>query len=379
MLLKGTIILGVTSYMSYKIFVVNPGSTSTKVELFEDEVSIKKANVFHDSTILMDFPTINDQLDYRMETVKNWLKENDVDLTGVDAIVGRGGSCYPLIGGTYAVDDRMINDIRNYVGGIYHSSMLGVQMAKALQNEFGGKLFAVDPIMVDEYQDVARLTGVKGIYRISATHALNLKATARAHSKVMGRKYEDLNMIVCHIDGGITISAHQKGRMIDANDGSGGDGPFSPTRMGSMAITDFEKFLFDKPKDEVIKLTTSRGGLSSYFGTSNADTIHEMIDNGDKKAKLVWDAMIYQITKCIGAMAVVLHGKVDAIVLTGGLMRFQDVFDGINEACSWIAPVSSYPGELEHEAMRDGALRVLRGEEEALVYTGKPVFEGFDF
>lgn len=365
--------------MSYKVFVVNPGSTSTKIEYFEDEVSIKKANVFHDSSILMEFPTINDQLDYRMQTVRNWLKENNLDLTGVDAIVGRGGACYPLAGGTYAVDDRMINDIRNHVGGIYHSSMLGVQMAKALQDEYGGKLFTVDPIMVDELQDVARITGVKGIYRISATHALNLKATARAHAKKLGKKYSELNLIVCHIDGGITITAHKQGRMIDANDGSGGEGPFTPTRMGSMAITDVEKFLFNKPLDEVIKLTTSRGGLSSYFGTSNADTIHEMVDNGDPKATLVWKAMIYQITKCIGSMAVVLGGKVDGIVLTGGLMRFQDVFDGINEACSWIAPVSSYPGELEHEAMRDGALRVLRGEEEALVYPGKPVFEGFDF
>lgn len=363
----------------FHIFVVNPGSTSTKVEYFENETSIRKANIFHDSTVLKTFPTINDQLDYRMEYVMNWLAENNIDLTGVDAIVGRGGACYSLPSGTYEVDDQFIQDVHDNKGGVYHSSMLGVQMAKALQNKFGGKLFAVDPVVVDEYQDVARITGVKGIYRNSALHALNLKATARAHAKVMGKDYRDLNMIVCHIDGGITVTAHQKGNMIDANDGSGGEGPFTPTRMGSMAITDVSKFLLSKPIEEIKGLCTVTGGLSSWFGTSNTDTIHDLVDQGDAKATLVWQAMIYQITKSIGAMSCVLHGKVDAIVLTGGIMRFQDVFDGINDACSWIAPVASYPGELEHEAMRDGALRVLRGEEEAKKYTGKPVFSGFDF
>jgi len=363
----------------YRIFVVNPGSTSTKVEFFENEKSILEGNVFHDSAILKTFPTINDQLEYRLEYVKKWLEENNIDLTGVDAIVGRGGACCTLPSGTYDVDDKLIQDIHDAKGGVYHSSMLGVQMAKALQNIYGGRLLMVDPIVVDEFKDVARITGVKGIYRTSATHALNLKATARAHAHSLGRKYHDMNMIVCHIDGGITVTAHEKGRMIDANDGSGGEGPFTPTRMGSMAITDVTKFLFNRPLEEVRNLCSVTGGLSSWFGTSNTDTIHELVDRKDPMATTVWQAMIYQITKLIGSMACVLHGKVDAIVLTGGLMRFQDVYDGINEACSWIAPVSSYPGELEHEAMRDGALRVLRGEEEARKYTGKPVFSGFDF
>ncbi|MBP1588777.1 MAG: butyrate kinase [Kiritimatiellae bacterium] len=364
---------------TFKIFVVNPGSTSTKVELFEDERSILEANVFHDSTILRTFATINDQLDYRMETVRGWLRENGVDLSGVDAIVGRGGACFPLEGGTYEVDERLLDDIRAARGGIYHSSMLGVQMAKALQAEFGGRLFTVDPIMVDEYQDVARVTGVAGIWRTSATHALNQKATARRHARTLGRRYEDLNLIVCHIDGGITIMAHRHGRMVDGNNGSGGDGPFSPTRMGTMAITDFINQLFHRPEDEVRKLCLATGGLSSWFGTSNSDVIHARVEAGDPKATLVWQTMIYQITKHIGAMAAVLHGQVDGIVLTGGLMRFADIYEGIREACSWIAPVASYPGELEHEAMRDGALRVLRGEEPAKKYTGKPVFDGFSF
>ena len=363
---------------TYRIFVVNPGSTSTKIELFENERSVAKANVFHDSTVLRSFPTINDQLDYRMETVRAWLKENGLDLRGVDAIVGRGGACHPLEGGTYEVSDRMIADIRAAVGGIYHSSMLGVQMAKELQSEYGGLLLTVDPVMVDEYQDVARITGVKGIYRRSATHALNQKATARFHAAKTGRRYEDLNLIVCHIDGGITVMAHEHGRMVDGNNGSGGEGPLTPTRMGSMALTDFIGLLESRQaKPTGLNLETFRrlcsvaGGLSSWFGTSNSDKVHALVEQGDETATLVWKAMIYQISKSIGAMAAVLRGDVDGIVLTGGLMRFDDILEGVREQCGWIAPVASYPGELEHEAMRDGALRVLRGEEKAKVYLGR--------
>ena len=363
----------------YRVFVINPGSTSTKLEYFENETSVVKANVFHDSSVLLTFPTINDQLPYRMDVVRKWLADNGIDLAGVDAIVGRGGSCWPLPGGTYEVDERLIRDTREAKGGIYHSSMLGVQMAKAFHDLYGGRLFVVDPIVVDEYEDIARVTGVQGIYRSCATHALNQKATARAHAQKLGKRYEDLNLIVCHIDGGITITAHRRGRMIDSNDGSGGEGPFTPTRMGTMAITDVVKFLFDRPKAEVRDLCYESGGLTSWFGTSNADTVHALVDQGDKKACLVWQAMIYQIAKSIGSMACVLRGEVDGILLTGGLMRFDDIADGIRTACGWIAPVSVYPGELEHEAMRDGALRVLRGEEEARSYPGRPAFTGFDF
>ena len=363
----------------FKVFVLNPGSTSTKIELFEDEKSIIKANVFHDSSILLTFPTINDQLDYRMEVVFKWLKDNNADLSGLDAVVGRGGASFPVVSGTYEINDLLINDTKAAKGGVYHSSMLGVQMAERIQKEFGGRMFMVDPIVVDELQDVARVTGVKNIYRTSATHALNQKATARVHAAKIGRKYEDLDLIVCHIDGGMTITAHHKGRMIDGNDGSGGDGPMTPTRMGTMAVTDVSRLLWDLPKEEMRRLCSAGGGLSSWFGTSNSDTIHEMVEKGDKKATLIWNAMIYQITKYIGQMAVVLKGHVDGIVLTGGLMRFDDIAEGIREACGWIADISVYPGEFEHEAMRDGALRVLRGEETAKEYTGEPVFKGFDF
>jgi len=360
----------------YKVFVINPGSTSTKVELFENENSVLEGNVFHDSSELLKYKTINDQLPYRMEFIYKWLEENDIDLNGVDAIVGRGGGCYSVPSGTYEINDQLIDDTKNFRGGLYHASMLGVQMAKELHDKFGGKLLMVDPPIVDELQDVARITGVKGIYRRQVSHALNLKATARQYAKDINKKYEDLNLIVCHIDGGISVTAHRHGQMIDGNDAGGGQGPFTPTRMGSLAITDFLDYLSDRPKEEIRKLCSQGGGLSSWFHTSNSDRLHALVENGNEEVTIVWKAMVYQVCKNIGSMAAVLHGKVDGIVLTGGLVRFDDVVNQIKDSCEWIAPIAVYVGELEHEAMRDGALRVLRGEEEAKKYPGHPVFEG---
>lgn len=364
---------------TYRILVINPGSTSTKLSLFEDENCLFTEDVFHDSSVLLTFPTINDQLDYRMEVVDQFLKDGHIDLTGIDAIVGRGGGCYSVEGGVYHIDEKLIQDTKEAKGGLYHSSMLGVQMANVLHQTYGGLMLMMDPPVVDELGDLARLTGVDGIYRRAVSHALNLKATARKYAASLGKKYEDCNLIVCHIDGGISITAHQNGRMIDGNDAGGGQGPFTPTRMGSMAVTDVINYLNDKTPEEMKALCSQAGGLSSYFGTSNSDTVHKMMEEGDPKATLVWKAMIYQVVKYIGAMSTVLKGKVDGIVLTGGLLRFQDVEDQIRESCGWIAPVVSYPGELEQEAMAAGALRVLRGEEEARVYPGRPVWSGFEY
>ena len=362
----------------YKILVINPGSTSTKLSLFVDEVHQFTTDVFHDSSVLKTFPTINDQLDYRMEVVQKFIEENGIDLHGIDAIASRGGPCYSVSGGTYEITEPLIEDTRNSKGGLYHSSMLGVQMAKRIQAEYGGRMFMSDPTVVDEYSDLARVTGIDGIYRRAICHALNLKTVARKHAKKLNKKYEDLNLIVCHIDGGITITAHDHGRMVDGNDGGGGDGPFTPTRMGSMAITDVVRYLWDTPKEEMMNLCSCTGGLSNYFGTSNSTEIHKLVENRDPKATRVWNAMIYQVCKNIGAMSVVLQGKVDGIVLTGGLMRFQDVYHQINERCGWIAPISVYPGEYEQEALALNALRVLKGEEQPKVYTGKPVWDGFN-
>ena len=203
-----------------------------------------------------------------------------------------------------------------------------------------------------------------------------MKVVAKKYAASISHKYEDLNLIVCHIDGGITITAHDHGRMVDGNDGGGGDGPFTPTRMGSMAVTDIVNNLWHLSKEEMLNLCSVTGGLSNYFGTSNSDVIHQMIENEDQKAIRVWNAMLYQVCKSIGAMTVVLKGNVDGIVLTGGLMRFDDVYQHIKDRCGWIAPIAVYPGEYEQEALALGALKILRGEKPK-VYTGKPVWEGF--
>lgn len=361
----------------YRIFVINPGSTSTKVSLFENDTNVVTDSVFHDSSLLRQFPTINDQLPYRMQVLEQFLKENRIDLNGIDAVVGRGGGCYSVPGGIYKIDDRLIKDTREAKGGLYHASMLGVQMAAEVQKKYGGIMIMMDPPIVDELSDVARITGVKNIYRRAVSHALNLKATARHHARLMGKRYEDCNFIVAHIDGGISITAHRHGRMIDGNDAGGGEGPFTPTRMGTMAITDFNRYLRGKTEDQIRTLCSQGGGLSSWFGTSDSDRVHRMVKQGDPMADRVWKAMIYQVSKYIGSMAVVLQGHVDAILLTGGLLRFPEVGDTITKSCGWIAPVYQYPGEFEQEAMADGAMRVLTGQEQARTYPGKPVWSGF--
>ena len=362
----------------YRIFIINPGSTSTKLSLFENDKNIYTTDVFHDSKILLSFPTINDQLDYRMKVIYDFLKEDHIDLTGIDAVVGRGGGCYAVPGGIYQIDERLIADTRAAKGGLYHASMLGVQMANEVHQKYGGIMIMMDPPVVDELCDDARITGLKGVYRRAVSHALNLKATARTHAKRMGKRYEDCNFIVCHIDGGISVTAHEHGRMIDGNDAGGGEGPFTPTRMGSLAVTDGRRVLLGRSDREIRDLCSQAGGLSSWFGTSNSDKVHRMVEDGNETAVRVWNAMIYQIIKWIGMMSTPLKGQVDAILLTGGLLRFPEIGKRIEESCSFIAPVYQYPGEFEQEAMAAGAMRILTGEEQVKTYPGKPVWSGFD-
>ena len=363
---------------TYRIFIINPGSTSTKLSLFENDQNIYTTDVFHDSKILLSFPTINEQLDYRMKVIYDFLKEDHIDLTGIDAVVGRGGGCYAVPGGIYQIDERLIADTRAARGGLYHASMLGVQMANEVHQKYGGIMIMMDPPVVDELCDDARITGLKGVYRRAVSHALNLKATARTHAKRMGKRYEDCNFIVCHIDGGISVTAHEHGRMIDGNDAGGGEGPFTPTRMGSLAVTDGRRVLLGRTDREIRDLCSQAGGLSSWFGTSNSDKVHRMVENGNETAIRVWNAMIYQIIKWIGMMSTPLKGQVDAILLTGGLLRFPEIGKRIEESCSFIAPVYQYPGEFEQEAMAAGAMRILTGEEQVKTYPGKPVWSGFD-
>ena len=362
----------------YKILVINPGSTSTKLSLFHNEVNIKTVDVFHDSSVLKEFDTINDQLNFRMEVVNQFAKDNHFELKELDAVAARGGSSYSVSSGTYEITDLLIEDTRSAKGGLYHASMLGVQMAQKIHEQTGCKMYMSDPTVVDEYCDLARVTGIDGIPRRAISHALNLKVVAKKQAEKLNKSYEDCNLIVCHIDGGITVTAHEKGRMIDGNDGGGGDGPFTPTRMGSMAVTDIVRCMWDKPKEEMMRLCSVTGGLSNYFGTSNSDVIHKLVEENNPKAVRVWNAMVYQICKQIGAMSTVLKGNVDGIVLTGGLLRFNDIKEQIDQRCGWIAPISVYAGEYEQEALALGALNALTGKSEVLTYSGKPVWDGFN-
>ncbi len=363
----------------YKVLVINPGSTSTKVALFENENCVLSRSVFHDSSELLKYETINDQLSYRMHVMRKFLKDSNVDLHAIDAVVGRGGPCYATESGCYVIDEKLVQDTREVKGHFYHSSMLGVQMAYEFQQHYGGIALMVDPPVADELCDEARITGVKGVYRRATSHVLNAKETARRYAQSIGKEYEDLNLIVAHIDGGISITCHKNGRMIDANDAGGGEGPFTPTRMGSMAVTDVLDYLFDKDPTEVRKLCSQAGGLSSWFGTSDSSSIYyDRVRKGDKEAQRVWIAMLYQCNKWIAMMAAPLHGKVDAILLTGGLLRIPGVVEYVKEGCEWIAPITAFPGEFEHESMVDHALKVLKGELTPKVYTGKPVWNGFE-
>lgn len=361
--------------MEYRILTINPGSTSTKVGCFEGEKELFTVNVSHDADKLKEFQTISAQLPYRKETIMAALNEADIDLSTIDAFVGRGGGLLPVEGGTYAVNEVLLDHAVRGANGVQHPAQLGSQIAHEFSSKYHKPCFVVNPPDTDELCLQARMTGVKGIYRNVHLHALNLKETAIRHSQNNGWKYEDKNYVVCHIGGGISISAHQKGKMIDGNDIVGGEGPMAPTRCGSLPASELIRYCFrqDNQKD-VLALCTKTGGFVSHLATSDALEVSNRAATGDKDAKLIWETMIYQIIRYIGAMAGVLHGEVDGILLGGGMVYNKELVSVITAHCSWIAPVTAYPGEFELEAMAAGAIRVLKGEEEAKEYTGKPVW-----
>lgn len=361
----------------YRILVINPGSTSTKIAYFEDDKKLHEANIFHDAPLLASFGRVSNQFDFRKQMISDFLAANGIELSGMDAIVGRGGSSASVSSGVYEINDKLIDDTRNNVSGVEHPANLGVPLAAELAAECGARAFMVDSPKTDEFSDEARVTGIDGIYRVSSLHVLNLKGTARLWCREHGVRYEDARLIVCHIDGGMSVSAHDRGRMIDGTNNAWGEGPFTPTRTGSISVYQAAEYFRDKDPQALMDACTRAGGFVSHFGTSDSDKVHAMVDAGDAKAVRVWNAMAYNICKSIGSMAAVLSGKVDAVICGGGLLRFDDLCRYIEEHCSFIAPVSFYPGEVEHEAMAAGALRVLRGEEEPQVYTGEPVWNGF--
>ncbi len=362
----------------FRILAINPGSTSTKVSLFEDEKSIFERKLFHEADVLLKFSHVNDQMPFRREVILDMLKAEGVDPHTIDAFVGRCGGTHSQPSGVIRVDQNVFDDAVKGLDGSEHPAKLGVMLAWKFAEEFGKSAFTLNSTTVDELNDYARLTGIKGVYRFAHTHCLNQKAVAEFHAEKIGRRYEDCNFIVAHIDGGITVAAHEHGRTVDSNMGADGDGAYSPTRIGSLPVLTVLNYLETHSADELRRRCTRSGGFVDFFGTSNSDTIHALVEKGDRKATLVWNTMIYQICKQIGEMAVVLCGKVDGILLTGGLVRFADIVAFIEKHCGFIAPVSAYPGEMEQEALGLSALKVLRGERVALTYSGRDVWQGFE-
>ena len=361
----------------FKLLVINPGSTSTKVSLFEDETSVFEKNVFHEASVLLAFPHVNDQMPFRYGVIKDILADAGVPPASIDAFVGRGGSACTQPGGITVIDRRLYDDTVAGVGGSEHPAKLGVMLAWTFAQEYGRPAFTLNPTNVDEFGELARLTGIKGVYRTGHSHVLNQKAVAEFHAARLGRRYEDCNFVVAHVDGGITVAAHDHGRMVDGNMGADGEGAFSPTRIGSvpaLAVVDYVQA--HSPGDVRLKCTRA-GGFVDLLGTSSADVVHARVEAGDRAATLVWQTMIYQVCKMIGEMGAVLCGRVDGILLTGGLLRFADVADGIRRRCGFLAPITVYPGEMEQEAMARPALRVLRGELTPRTYAGHNVWPGF--
>ena len=362
-----------------KLLIINPGSTSTKISVYEDEKKLCEESVFHDAPELLKYPHVNLQMPFRKKVIMEFLETNGIRIDDIDVFVGRGGSAMPVRSGVFEINELLYGDTVAAKGGSEHPAKLGVMLAYELSKECDKRAFTMDPTNVDELCDEARLTGIQGLYRNAQAHVLNQKAVARKHCELHGMKYEESDLIVCHIDGGITVHAHHKGKMIDGNVGSGGDGSFTPTRIGSIPVLKLLDLIDEQGTKSVRDMCSRSGGFVSFFGTSDFRKVYDLVLKKDKKAKLVYDSMIYQICKQIGAMATVLKGRVDGILLTGGLMVYEDILHQIEERCAFISKIYVYPGELEQEALAKQTLKALKGEEKINVYDGKPVFEGFDF
>ncbi len=354
---------------SYKILSINPGATSTRVALYEDEIPLKVETIRHSSGVLHSFNSTLDQLNYRKELVLKFLEESHVKVTELSAVVGRGGPFKPLESGTYQVNERMLSDIRKGRVQADHPSNLGALIAHQIVKGTDVPAYIVDPVSVDEFIPEARISGLPQIERKSLSHALNMKMVARKAAKKLKKRYEELNLIIVHLGSGISVSSHLKGRMIDVNNAND-MGPFSPQRSGGLPVCGLVKLCFsgEYTQKEMIELLTKRGGLVAHLGTDSVEEVEKKINEGDQKAKLIYDAMVYQIAKEIGAMATTLHGKVDAIVLTGGMANSERLTEAITKRVRFIAPVLIFAGEDEMEALTLGALRVLNGEEKVRQY-----------
>lgn len=355
--------------MAIKSLIINPGSTSTKIGVFEDETLLFEETLRHSTEEISQFATIVDQKDFRKKIITNLLAEKNFDMKSLNVVVGRGGMLKPIPGGTYAVTDELLNDLKIGVQG-QHASNLGGILAREIGDELSIPSFIVDPVVVDELQPVARYSGVPELPRTSVFHALNQKAVAKRYAKEIGKPYESLRLIVVHMGGGVSVGAHIDGKVVDVFNALDGDGAFSPERAGAVPSGALIKLCFSGKytEKEVYGKVVGKGGFNAYLGTNDMREVTKMANAGDEKAAVVKQAFIYQVAKDIGSMACVLHGKVDQIIVTGGIAYGTDVVDSLKEAAEWIAPFTVYPGEDELLALAQGAIRVLNGEEKAMEY-----------
>ncbi len=352
-----------------RILVINPGSTSTKIAVFDGERPILEETLRHTSDELRPYPTITDQFSFRKDTILTTLHDKGINLSRLVAVVGRGGTLKPIAGGTYYVNEPMLRDLKAGIQG-QHASSLGGLIAHEIAQQLNIPAFIVDPVVVDELAPLARLSGMPEISRRSIFHALNHKAVARRAARDLGKSYDEANLIVVHLGGGVSVGAHQAGKVIDVNNALDGDGPLSPERAGGLPVADVISLCFSGKftESQIRKHFVGQGGMVAYLGTNDGRTIEKMIDDGNEQATTVFMGMAYQVAKEVGACAAVLKGKVDAILLTGGLAYSRRLCGWITERISFIAPVKAYPGEDEMTALAEGALRVISGEEQAKDY-----------
>ena len=355
--------------MSLKSLIINPGSTSTKIGVFEDETLLFDETLRHSTEEIAQYASIVDQKDFRKNIILTFLKEKNFDIKNLDFVVGRGGMLKPIPGGTYAVTDNLLADLKVGISG-QHASNLGGILAREIGDEIGVPSYIVDPVVVDEMIPIARYSGVPELPRRSVFHALNQKAVAKRYAKEIGKAYEDLNLIVVHMGGGVSVGPHKNGQIIDIFNALDGDGAFSPERAGAVPVGGLVKMCFSGKytEAEVYKKLVGGGGFNAYVGTNDMRDVEKMVNDGDEHAAEVREAFIMQMSKNIGAMACVLDGKVDQIIVTGGIAYDKYVVSRLKDRCGWIAPFTVYPGEDELLALTQGGLRVMTGEEKAKEY-----------
>lgn len=353
-----------------RILAINPGSTSTKIAVFRNDEALFVKNIKHANEELAKFENITDQFAFRKDIIVKELKDAEIDIKAITAVVGRGGLVKPIESGVYEVNDALKADLKEGVLG-EHASNLGGLIADDIAKELeGARAFIADPVVVDELQDVARISGHPKFSRLSIFHALNQKAIARTYAKSIGKSYDEINVIVAHLGGGISVGAHKQGRVIDVNNALDGEGAFSPERSGTLPNGQLAKMCFsgEYTIDDIKKMIKGEGGLVAHLGTNDAYEVECRAKDGDEKAKLVQDAMSYQVAKEIGAMSAVLKGKVDGILITGGIAHGKIVVDYIKDMVEHIAEVKVYPGEDEMKALAMNGLMVLKGEVETKEY-----------